>query len=228
MSRITLEPLAQLATHLVGEPVIVRFRDLKPFKADGRAGKIGPRGEWVIELDYSLGEWRHEHFSHTFAHELGHVWYRHQVPGDAVEREADAFADRLAAEVGPQMAWRFAHESLNFDACQHEWPRFVALAAQLRAERAPKAVATVKHAPPASTRHRAPVRGQAYTREALEAEYRSGALVRARQMEPGTVESMIANSLGLPSGELSRGGERRIERRITYGGRTVAAAPAGW
>ena len=67
--------------------------------------------------------------------------------------------------------------------------------------------------------------GVRYTREILEQEYRSGALDRSRQMIGGCVESMIARSLGLPNGE-EGDGTRRIERRVTVGGRTVAALAA--
>ena len=59
----------------------------------------------------------------------------------------------------------------------------------------------------------APRSSEPYTREALEADYRAGRLVRDRQMMRGCVESMIANSLGLPSGEADPDGTRRVERR---------------
>ena len=197
MAHLQLEPLARLASHLVGEPVRVVWRDLTEFNADGRAGIIG--GALTIELDTSLGTWKRDSFSSVFYHELAHVHYQHyrgRVSSVQAEREADALGERFSERCGAALPWRLAHSSSNWEAERFMLPRFAEFAAELRAERSTaqpiqKAKPTM---PAAGTR-------QTYTRTVLEAEYRAGALERGRQMMRGTVESMIARSLGLPNGE---------------------------
>lgn len=190
MAELRLEPLAAMATSLMRATVRVVWRDLTDFDADGRAGTVA--GTQTIELDWCLGTWKRDHFSSVFYHELSHIWLRHRVPGDQAEREADALAERFSERCGAGLPWRLACTRTNWEAETYMLPRFAEFAAELRAERGGvrSAASTLRTA----TR-------QTYTPTVLEAEYRTGALSRTRQTVRGTVESMIARSLGLPNGE---------------------------
>jgi hypothetical protein len=210
--------LERMATALCGQPVTVRWRDLSDKRAIGQAIITWPN--LIIELDRSLAGERSDRLSDTVWHEIGHCYHRHSSPSDAAEIEADLFRAKASAALGRQLPWALISPDTGWRAEHDTLSRVAAFAAELRAVATSKkpAGATSKQPggatgkkpagatskKPGGATSKKPAGATSYTRAILEAEYRSGALVRARQTQRGTVESMIARSLGLPNGEHDR------------------------
>lgn len=188
--------LSELASDIVGQPIEVTVWDLDPWRFLGSY----THSEQVIRLDVSLFSRSQADFCRTVWHEIGHALYGHgrQVSDDVAEREANDFENRMEASSHFSAPLLLVNRFKAY-LVRERWAEIVTFA---RAQRSQPVAAPTR---------------QTYTRSVFEAELRSGALQRDAQMQAGTIESMIARSLGLPNAEPV------IERRVTMGGRVVAA-----
>lgn len=202
-----LTKLQTVAGLVVGAPVNVRFNNSREMGDYGAIlGRAGWRdGAWLIELAPSLLTWQRDQFAPVFWHEVGHIVHDPDLlrsgRGDAAAAEvsADMFADfAMLRWGGNAVARMMLGDPVAEDLVLQRLRQFPLP----RAQRSQPVAATTR---------------QTYTRSVFESELRSGALQRDAQMQAGTIESMIARSLGLPNAEPV------IERRVTMGGRVVVA-----
>lgn len=174
---LELAQLERLAMVLTGRSVTVRFEDLRFMGAWGATTRADDGAQEIL-IDERL-ESDPDELSFTFYHEAGHIARDDRNANDADERLADGFATLAGVRIGRTAPWRMVQPSTT----EAEREHILSLAS--------------KHAASATKR----TSGVPYTAAKLAEEYRSGALLKARQTQRGTVESMIARSLGLNHGE---------------------------